>query len=71
MGSTGKLVRNFLRGDGNRMKENDFKLEDGGFRPDIRKKLFTVRVVRHWNRLPVRLWMPPPWRCSRPGWMGL
>jgi len=22
------------------------------------------------NRLPERLWMPHPWRCSRPGWMG-
>jgi len=47
---------------------NGCKLKEGRFRLLIRKKFFTMRVVKH---CPEKLWMPPPWKCSRPGWMEL
>jgi len=35
-----------------RTKENGCNLKKGRFRLEIRKKFFTLRVVKHWPRLP-------------------
>ena len=43
------LARPVVTGQGG---SNGFKVREGRFRLDIRKKFFTMRVVKHWHRLP-------------------
>ena len=44
-GTDSPLCQNITRG-------NDIRLKDWRFRLDLRKKFYTIRVVRHRNRLP-------------------
>jgi len=42
----------FTRACCDRTRNNAFKVREGRFTLDIRKKFFTVGVVKHWNGLP-------------------
>jgi len=68
--------RHFSRACSNRTRGNSFKLKEGGFRLDIKKKFIIMRVVGHGNRLlrevvdaslPERVQGQAVWCFEQPG----
>jgi len=60
----------FTRACCDRTRGNGFNLKEGRFRSDVRKKFFTMKVVRHWNRFPRDVVDAPPLEVVSDRWGG-
>jgi len=49
-----------------RTRGNCLKPKEERFRLDIRKKFFTIRVVRYWHRLPRKVLDDPSLKAFKP-----
>ena len=58
----------FTRVCSDRTRGNGCKLKEGRLSLDTGKKFFTVRVVKHWNRLPREVVDAPTCVQSQVGW---
>ena len=63
--------RLFTRACNDRKMGNGFKLKNGRFRWDIRKNFLRWEWWDTGTGYPEKLWMPPPRKCSRLGWVRL
>jgi len=60
----------FTRAGTDRTRGNGFKLKEGRYRLDIRKKFFTMRVVKNENRLPREVVEAPSLETFQVRWDG-
>jgi len=60
----------FTRACSDRTKGNGFKLKEVRFRLSIKKKIFTLGVVRHWHRLPRETVGAPSLKVFKAGFDG-
>lgn len=51
-------------------RENSFKPKELSFKLDVKKKFFTVRLVRHGSRVSKELVDTPPLEVFKASWMG-
>ncbi|RMC06631.1 hypothetical protein DUI87_16069 [Hirundo rustica rustica] len=61
----------FKRTCNNRTWGNGFKMKEYRFGLVIRNKFFTIRMVKHWNRLPGEVVVVPSLKVFKPSWMRL